>query len=346
MNAQTQEILENLKSQTTQIHKGTYPQAILKDLGKAGLYANFFEQKEKGLWDSVLAIYEVSKVCGNSGFCVWCQYALAWYLLNSSNYDEELFKKVSCGEILGGTGLSNPVKSFAGIESIKLSAKRVEGGFIVNGTLPWVSNIEENHFFGAIAKIEDEDDFVMGIIEAASDKVVLKENVHFIGLEGSATKSCALKDYFLAESRVVADPWSSLSAKIIPGFVLLQGGIALGLLDASLEVIENEKDSKGGINAFLPFSLKDAKEQRDELANRAQTLAQTPYDTSKEYFHNILKLKFDFAKLLLKASQAAMLATGTKGYLIDSKASKIWIESNFVAIVTPSMKHINKILNS
>jgi alkylation response protein AidB-like acyl-CoA dehydrogenase len=45
------------------------------------------------------------------------------------------------GETLGGTGMSNPMKSFAQIESLLLKATPVDGGYRINGTLPWVSNL-------------------------------------------------------------------------------------------------------------------------------------------------------------------------------------------------------------
>ena len=45
------------------------------------------------------------------------------------------------GKILGGTGLSNPMKSFFGIEKLKLKGRKVDGGYVVRGALPWVSNL-------------------------------------------------------------------------------------------------------------------------------------------------------------------------------------------------------------
>lgn len=41
--------------------------------------------------------------------------------------------------------MSNTVKHLAGIEKHNLQAERVEGGYTVNGALPWVSNIGEDH---------------------------------------------------------------------------------------------------------------------------------------------------------------------------------------------------------
>lgn len=344
-------ILKNLHKDVVRIHQGFYPKSILIELGRAGAYQSFLTQGEKGLMESIEVIAAISYICGNTGFCVWAQEALAWYLYNSANPDSELFAQVSKGEILGGTGLSNPVKSFAGLESIKLKAIKTQEGYLVNGTLPWVSNIEQGHYFGAIAKVESDKPtesthYIMGIIECNGGNIELKDHIKFCGLEGSATKSVILKDYFLSTKRIVSDPLELKLPQIIPGFVLLQAGIALGLIQSGIDQITKESHSKNGVNTYLPINLENLILQKDSLLERTQTLVETPFDTSKEYFHNVLRLKSDFAKLALLVSQNCMLATGTKGYLQNSLASKLLIESYFVAMVTPSIKHIAKILES
>ncbi|TLD81414.1 acyl-CoA dehydrogenase [Helicobacter sp. MIT 11-5569] len=339
-----EQTLRSLQARLTHIHQGFYPKEILENLGKSGTYASFLEQKELGLEQAIQSIYAVSKVCGNTGFCVWCQNALAWYLLHSDN--KKLFEKASLGEVLGGTGLSNPIKSFARIESVKIKAVKVSGGYVLNGTLPWVSNLDYGHYFGVIA--QENENFIFGIVHCVVDKLELQEDVHFIGLEGSGTFAVVLKDYFLEDALVISHSFNAVSQKIMPGFVLMQSGIVLGLLENAIAVLEKYQDSKNGINAYLPYgnlqNIAEIKEQRDKIQQEALYLAKTPYDESESFFHKILELKSKGATLLLEVAQIAMLSAGTKGYLKDSNVSKLLVESYFAAIVTPSLKHINKIL--
>ena len=102
----------------------------------------------------------IGEVCGATAFMAWCQNTLVWYAANSDN--PEARRQIRFGdslpadEILGGTGLSNPMKSFFGIEKLKLKGRKVEGGYVVRGALPWVSNLGPDHFFGTIFEREDE----------------------------------------------------------------------------------------------------------------------------------------------------------------------------------------------
>ncbi len=344
-NEKISHILANLRDEVIRINNGFYPKDILQDLGRFGLYESFYVKKEQGLFEAVESIAKVSKICGNTGFCVWCQEVLIWYLFNSFHSNESLLKQASYGYILGGTGLSNPIKSFANIEKIKLYAKKVYGGYVINGSLPWVSNIDYGHIFGIIAKVESNDvnssDFIMGLVKCQKDTLELKDEINFCALEGSATKSVILKDYFLSEDFIISDPASALLPQIMPGFVLLQAGIALGLCECGIDMLNRAKND---INTFLPKNVEYFKNAKNTLINRTKKACKTPFNTSKEFFYSVLKLKHDFVNLTLEIASYAIMALGTKGYLKDSLASKLLIESHFIAIVTPSIKHISKIL--
>jgi len=56
----------------------------------------------------------------------------------------------------------------------------------------------------------------------------------------------------------------------------------------------------------------------------------------------VLSLRAAGSELALKASMAAMLHSGAKGYLIRNPAQRRVREAIFVAIVTPALKHLRK----
>lgn len=343
------ELTHNVKSKIKQIHNdGFYPLESLKKLGKDGLYSSFYTQGKDGLLDSIMGIAEVSRVCVNTGFCAWCQNVLAWYLYSTDNkiLKDKFFKDVSFGNILGGTGLSNPIKSYASLESNKLKARRVEGGFLINGALPWVSNIEYGSIFGIVASGEDSIESkafnIAGIVLCDKDKLELKDKIRFIALNGSATKSIIFKDYFLADEFVLSYPAEKFLLNITPAFLLLQTGIALGCLDLSLELIRASNLKNAKINRYLPFGEAQLQNERDKFYREICLLASNMQLDSKIYLRSVLEARLNAANLVLQANQAAMLHAGSSGYLQDSKESKLLLESYFVALVTPSVRHLYK----
>ena len=134
-----------------------YPAELLRRFGDAGAWGS--HRPDNGAADlggAIASMAAIGEVCGATAFMAWCQNTLAWYAFNSPNPALAGFADdVAAGRVLGGTGLSNPMKSFFGIEKLKLRGRRVEGGYVVRGALPWVSNLGPDHFFGTIFEVED-----------------------------------------------------------------------------------------------------------------------------------------------------------------------------------------------
>jgi alkylation response protein AidB-like acyl-CoA dehydrogenase len=159
-------IQARLAPQVRDIDQGSYPQAFMQEVGAMGGFAQAvspaYGGMGNGLGASILTIAAISEECLCTGFMSWCQIACTWYMQNSDNpfLKAQILPWVATGKALGGTGLSNPMKHFAGIEKIALHAERQPGGYRVNGLLPWVSNIGSGHYFGMAAKVTGTDDYV------------------------------------------------------------------------------------------------------------------------------------------------------------------------------------------
>lgn len=319
--------------------EGIYAKEILKELAQNGSFSKLNSRDE--LFNAILEISKVSNICATTGFCMWCQFAIIWYVLNSDNetLKAEILPKLQSGEILGGTALSNPMKAFANIEKNRLKAKKTNGGYIINGTLPWVSNIEAGSIFGAIALENDEP--IMGVIRC-DNSVKLNSHIKYATLEGSATKSVILKDYFLPRSDILSENIYEYLLKITPGFILLQAGIAAGIISSSLEVIESSNKTHGHINAYLPYGVEILNAELNEILKFAKDAAEKIDEISAV---EILELRLKASNLTQKATNSAVLFSGTKGYFKNAKAQRLQREGNFVLIVTPSVKHILKELN-
>ncbi|CZE49453.1 acyl-CoA dehydrogenase family protein [Campylobacter geochelonis] len=332
--------LEKLSKLAPRIdNEGIYAKDIIKELADDGFFKLMCRDD---LLKAIENIAKVSRECGTTGFCVWCQFALAWYVLNSDNQTlkTNYLSKITNGEILGGTALSNPIKAFASIEKVKLKARRVKGGYIINGTLPWVSNIEFGHVFAAIA-LDEQNEPIMGLIHC-DERVKLASEIKYATLEGSATKSVVVREYFLSDDELLTTDIYSYLLRITPGFVLLQTGIAAGIINSSIDVIKASGKSHAHINSYLPDN---ADSLQKELDNAFSTIANLANNIDEVSPLEVLKVRLAGSFLVQKATNAAVLHSGTKGYLKDAKASRLQREGNFVLIVTPSVKHLIKEIN-
>ena len=236
--------------------------------------------------------------------------------------------------------MSNTVKHLAGIEKHQLQAERIEGGYRVNGILPWVSNLGDNHIWANTAQLGEE--YVMFITGGGREGVSLIPCPEFCGLEGTRTFAIKFENVFVPNEDVLAQPeqFETYIKSIKAGFILLQIGIGAGIIDGCLaEIAASNAGSE--TNDFLDNGY-------DELNNRFQTalsrtieLADAAYRNEPELLET-LRLREAAAWLCLDAAQSAALHTGAAGYLMSSPVQRRVREAMFVAIVTPAIKHLRK----
>ena len=324
-------------------------------IGDLGGFAQTVSQEYGGTAGSVktaLQVIEtVSETCLSTGFISWCQIATAWYIQNgeSEYLKQEVLPDVAQGKALAGTGLSNPMKHFAGIEKIALTATKTEGGYLVKGMLPWVSNLGDGHYLAIAAKIADSDDYLMAVVKEGFPGLSFKCNAHFIGLEGTGTYSCVFRDVFVPNDWVLAAPCEDYVNRIKPGFILTQVGMGLGLVKSCLDLIERSNKQLGHVNCFLDDSVeeiaKDLNIARFKAYDLADEIVNQQSKLDSEFLAAVIQSRLTASELSLRASQAAMLHAGARAYLKGSAPERKLREAYFVAIVTPAIKQLKKMLS-
>jgi alkylation response protein AidB-like acyl-CoA dehydrogenase len=235
------------------------------------------------------------------------------------------------------------MKAYADIEDLRLSGEKVDGGYIVNGSLPWVSNLGEDHMFGTLFAIDgDKDKPVMALVDCSSKGFELRLSAHFVALEGTRTFACIFNDVFIPDEMIIDHDGKSFMKKARFGMIMLQAGMAAGNIQACIDICKDNEARLGHVNAYLDDRPEELQEELDDLLDACIALAEDPYDTSDDHFKDVLQLRLTAGELTLRASQSAMLHAGASGYLIKAKAQRKLRESYFVAIVTPAIKHLRK----
>jgi alkylation response protein AidB-like acyl-CoA dehydrogenase len=328
--------------------EGFYPKCILQALGSSGAMATHLDLYGRNFGDAIRAMTEAGRVCGSTGFMMWCHDVCGLYLEQSGNpaLTGFMLESHAWGKTLGGTGMSNPMKTFAGIESMLLRAKRVPGGYVVNGTLPWVSHIGPNHYLGAVCAVLDDNEQlsheVMFLLDCSAPGVELKHCPTFSGMEGTSTWAVKVSGLFIGEDRLIADPVRPFIARIRASFILLQTGMGLGVTQGSIDSMWEVEPQLGKVNQFLDHRPADVQAELDALTDRILRLANTPFETDKDYLIDVLDVRAHASELSLKAAQSALLHQGARCYLMSAAPQRRVRESHFVAIVTPAIKHLRK----
>lgn len=328
---------------------GLYPEAVLRGMGTAGAFGTHLPAGGAGtdLSAAIGAIAAASEVCLSTGFCAWCQDALGWYVACSDNESLKatLGAGLADGSVLGGTGLSNPMKTFFGIETIKLRGTRVEGGWRVTGALPWVSNLGPGHHFACVFGVEgEESSYVMAAIPCATEGLGMSDHARFVALDGTRTYALRFRDAFVPDALVLAHPVQDYVKRIRAGFVLLQTGMGIGLIEGCLTLMRQVAGPLGHVNRYLDQQPCGIEARLGRLRARVAALAPTPFDPSPAYWRAVVETRLEAGEAAVAAAHAAMLHCGARGYVATGAAQRRLREAYFVAIVTPATKQLRKML--
>jgi alkylation response protein AidB-like acyl-CoA dehydrogenase len=331
------------------IDDGTvYPDDLLRRLGDVGAWGSHRPKNDAAdLRCAIQSISALGEVCGATAFMAWCQNTLVWYAANSSN--PKLVAKftddVACGRILGGTGLSNPMKTFFGIEKLKLKGRKVDGGYVVRGALPWVSNLGPDHFFGTIFECEDRPgEIVMFLANCSDPAVKLQPCKPFLAMDGTGTYAVQFRDVFVPNHLILAERAGPFVKRIRAGFILLQTGMGLGLIRDCIAIMNEVAEPLGHVNRYLQQQPATFRDLLTDLESETMELARDPFNEDDSYWRRVVALRLHIGEASVAAAHAAMLHCGARGYLKSHRVQRRLREAYFVAIVTPATKQLRKML--
>jgi alkylation response protein AidB-like acyl-CoA dehydrogenase len=336
-------IEKNLRPLVTSIDKNeVYPGDFLKILGSEGFFSQNGNNEIEHREETMFLIERVAEECNSTAFLIWCHTTAIRFVRNSDNeyLKREILPLLENGQLLGGTGLSNPMKYYAGMESLKLKAQKTNEGYLVSGTLPFVSNVGRDHWFGIIAEVSDSIP-MMAFIPCHAEGLHQIQLDDFLGLNGTATYSCRFENVLIPNDWVLAHDAESYVKRIRSEFVLNQTGMALGLVKASMKNMERLQKKQNNANVYLDLQPNELDEELITLRDNVYKLVRQPNN-----FKEILQARLDGAILAMKAAHAEMMHSGGAGYVMHSPTSRRLREAYFLNIVTPAVKQLKKLLHT
>ena len=163
-----------------------------------------------------------------------------------------------------------------------------------------------------------------------------------MALEGTGTYSVLFRRAVIRDEQLVADPLGEMVKRIKAGFILLQMGMGLGVIGSCITSMRESDVVQGRSNACLSRRADDFEAERAGLVAEMERLAANPLEQAPDYLRAVLALRLRCSELTLEAGQAALLHAGSRGYIEGSAVSRLIREGHFVAIITPSIRHLRQ----
>ena len=292
----------------------------------------------------VEAIAAVSERSLAAGFVLWGHRTYIEYLLQSPNTGlrKRLLPDLLSGRVAGATGLSNAMKFLSGLAELQVSARRHGDRVVLDGTLPWITNLRPQGFHVAVAAAPQDGatPFVVSLTDN-DPGLVRSADLELTALRASNTAAIALHAVEIGPDRIIYQDAGAALPVVRPAFLGLQCGMSIGLARRALaEARAGVSAARGALGepvAALVAKLA-AQEQRLLDGLRTGAFASGP----AALFH----LRIELADSLTQAMGLELQATGGRALLKTRSLAfnRRWREAAFIPIVTPSLLQLQMAL--
>lgn len=288
--------------------------------------------------EAMSLVADVAYHCLTSAFVLWGQRVFAEYLVQSDNdwLKDTLLPRILTGECHGATGLSNAIKNLAGIEALQVRAELEDNSIVLNGVLPWISNVPGNRFVAAAAAQGEDSAVHIVAFPANTEGLHRSENLKLLGLRASATARLELQNVRLDRQWLIAKDGTAFLSRVRALFLLLQCGLSVGLIQRILDEVERLQPRE----SLLKERHRTARVEFESLKNDWLHFATADFSHGSGAIQDLFRTRIALSDLALSVIHLELQAVGGRAYLQNSGTERRWREIAFVPVVTPSVTQL------
>ena len=183
-----------------------YPHDMYALLKELGLFTLPFPEQYGGtgsLMSACIAVEELGRVCYNTGYLLVVQWTPFGAILEGGTDAQKarLLPGLASGELRGALSITES-QSGSDVSGIRTTARRTDGGYLLNGSKIWCTNAHIADFMLVAARTVDEDGNRLGInlfiVERNTPGLTIGREEDKMGARGVASCPLFFDDAFVA----------------------------------------------------------------------------------------------------------------------------------------------------
>ena len=243
---QGREISEEVAAKTDRDNE--FPADMWLKLGSAGFLGPTasaeYDGMEMGYQEHCIIMEELSRASGSIGlsYAAHSQLCVNQLCLNGNEEQKRRFLPgLISGEKIGALAMSEH-SAGSDVVSMKSTAKKVDGGYIINGTKMWITNGPDAHYMVVYAKTEPDrgsKGITAFVVEKGFQGLSCARKLDKLGMRGSNTGELVFDDVFVPDENVLGQVNRGVRV-LMEGLdlerLVLSAG-PLGLMQAALDLV-------------------------------------------------------------------------------------------------------------
>ena len=307
----------------------TTPFETLRELGQRGLL-------DLGLGGGDLrgqaaVVFDLAAECTATAFSLWGHRSGLEYL---DAVGAPVASELRTGDVPLCSAMAPAFKAAAGIGEIPVTLTRRGDHLVLDGTVPWASNLYPDAV--VILPVVREDGHTAIVrTRVAAHGVSVRPLENLMALNATASGILRLEGVEIdAEQDVLTEDVPGFLATVRGPFLLLQTSFCLGLSAAALT---SARENLGGVGEMFREDLEDAVAKQQRLRADLVRLAREPRAAAPR---ELLQLRLDAALLTGEATRLEAKIVGGRGYALSSPTARRAREAAFLPVQSPTEGHL------
>ncbi len=323
-----------------------FPRALFNELAALGLFGMRYPEKDGGsglaLVEFCLALEEIARGSMSLAGCAAMQSLMATkflHMLGGADIRERLFRPALKGEKIGAICMTEP-NAGSDLDGIATSARRIQGGYLLNGQKTWVTSAPVADFFTVFAKAGADQKLTIFLVERGFSGLTVGRAIEKMGVWALPTSEVAFSDCFVPASHRLSQEEGDGEAhlrKTLAEIRIITGAMAVGVaraaLDAAVRYAAERKQFGKPIDRYQAIQAKLAGMATElEAATHLVRCASWLRDNGKPHHKEAAMAKLFASEAASRICDQAARVLASYGYAMEYPVQRFLRDVRFTLI--------------
>ncbi|HET6882992.1 MAG TPA: acyl-CoA dehydrogenase family protein [Pirellulales bacterium] len=307
---------------------GEWPQEQLALCRDYGVFRWFVGREYHGVgWsevDLMRGFMRLGSACLTTTFVLTQPLGVCRRLVTSENHAlrDELLPQLAAGEVFATVGIAHLTTSRRHLARPVLAANETGNGFVLNGSIPWVTGAVRADYVVTGATCDDGRQ-ILAVLPTSLPGFSANPPAQLVGLTSTLTGGAECRDVLLKRHWLLAGPIENVLSGRGAGTGGVQtSALALGHAAGAIEYLEREAANRQELVA----AAESLRAEHVELEGELLTLAAGGEGCSSD------ELRARANSLVLRAAHGALTAAKGSGYVVGHPAGRWCREALFFLV--------------
>lgn len=330
-------IEESAKNTDQQIAADHNLRDTLLEIVASGFTAHGLSDSNQPISAQAEIIHALATKCVSSAFVTWSHRMTTEYIDRwaSDEIKNAFLEDLRMGKRVGSTALATALADKSGKELLPITFEEIDGEFVINGVIPWASNLYSDTLVVFAARNETTEERVVFASVLSAPGTSVKPAGELLGLNATASGTVKFEGLRIPAANVLTRDVNLFLGQMRPRFLVLQTAFCLGLTKASLDAIATAPSAAPFAEDIANFN---AEYQRltGELERLSSALQVYPAPGNGHSPLDYLRLRLNAAELAQATTRVELATIGGRGYYSASDTSRRIRESLFLSVQAPT----------